>query len=58
MFKNDWVTLLYSRNGRKLINQLYFNEKVFKMYYMNLINSEHVISLIESTQTSMCTAYI
>ena len=26
----DWVTLLYSRNGHNIVNQLYFNKKIQK----------------------------
>jgi len=26
----DWVTLLYDRNGRNIVNQLYFNKKKLK----------------------------
>ena len=26
----DWVTLLYSRNGRNIVNQPYFNKEVSK----------------------------
>ena len=28
----DWVTLLYSRNGRNIVNQLYFNTNFLKKF--------------------------
>ena len=30
MYMYDWVTLLYSINWHKIVNQLYFNKKYFK----------------------------
>ena len=37
MYVYDWVTLLYSRNWHNIVNQLYFNTKIKKISYKDIL---------------------
>ena len=44
MYICDWVTLLYSKYWRNVVNQLYFNKKILK----NMIWKREMITLLMS----------
>ena len=41
----DWVTLLYSRNCRNIINQVCFKKKILKIIFDKLSHFEYVIEI-------------
>ena len=45
IYMYDWVTLLYSRNCRNIINQVCFKKKILKIIFDKLSHFEYVIEI-------------